>query len=78
MPETPDFDSIARGALADKMGNYDAHRVAPVAERLRQVWNARGVADVATIEAELARMMGGTASGPYVKNLERAIKGLDR
>ena len=45
---------------------------------LPQVWNARGATDIAKIEHELSTMMGAVASGPYLKNLERALRGLDR
>jgi hypothetical protein len=49
-----------------------------IADRLRRVWNARGAADIAKIESELAQQMGATASGPYTKNLDRALRALDR
>jgi hypothetical protein len=42
------------------------------------VWNARGAADLATIETTFSSVMGITAAGPYVKNLDRAIRRLDR
>jgi len=51
---------------------------ADVTARLQQVWNARGAEDLRAIDAELTSMMGATASGPYVKNLDRAIRKLDR
>jgi hypothetical protein len=42
------------------------------------IWNARGAADIATIELDLSRMMGATAAGPYIKSLDRALRRLDR
>jgi len=44
----------------------------------RKVWNARGAADITKIEDDLSAMMGPAAAGPYCKNLERAIRKLDR
>jgi len=82
MPETPDFEAIARAAL-DRWGRDDAPIqraliVEDIAAQLRLIWNARGAADVTKLEAELSALMGVTASGPYVKNLDRAIRALDR
>lgn len=84
MPESPDFESIAR-MLHDTFGcdhgtdaETAAAQVAMIAEQLRLVWNARGELDLATVDATLASLMGSTASGPYVKQIDRAIKLLDR
>jgi hypothetical protein len=49
-----------------------------IAEQLRVSWNARGAADIVKVESELSTMMGSTAAGPYVKNLDRALRTLDR
>jgi hypothetical protein len=49
-----------------------------IAEQLRGIWNARGGADRAKLEGELSSQMGATAAGPYVKNLDRALRSLDR
>lgn len=79
MPETPNFDRIARdhvpGAPSDPL--WSVH-VQTIAEQLRLVWNARGAADIAKIESELTSQMGASASGPYLKNLDRALRTLDR
>jgi len=77
--ETPDFAQIARTSV-DAMSSLSTPvgRASYIAEQLRLVWNARGAADLVKVEAELTAMMGGNASGPYVKNLERAIRKLDR
>jgi hypothetical protein len=54
MPESPDFERIARVALTDPTVPYDADRVGPVADALRSIWNARGAADIAKVESELS------------------------
>ena len=79
MPETPDFKQIAQ-LLAIDVGYGDQERtqVTRITEQLRLVWNARGAADLVKLEAELSGLMGVTAAGPYVKNLDRALKTLDR
>lgn len=76
MPE-PDFDQMARDLL-DAFIETNAARPQQIVDYFRSVWNARGAADVATLEAELSSMMGVTAAGPYVKNLDRAIRKGDR
>jgi hypothetical protein len=57
---------------------FHRQMMAVVAEQLRLVWNARGAADLATIETDLSAMMGVTMAGPYVKNLDIALRTLDR
>jgi hypothetical protein len=42
------------------------------------IWNARGAVDIAKIDSELIQMMGPNRSGPYIKNLDRALRTLDR
>jgi hypothetical protein len=51
---------------------------AAIVEALRLTWNARGAADIARMQHELMQQMGATASGPYVANLDRALRALDR
>ncbi len=72
--EIPDFDSIALRLVTQGK----AHDQISLVEQLREVWNARGAADLVILEADLSTMMGATAAGPYVKNLDRAIRRLDR
>lgn len=72
MPETPDFLAIARDVFMRD------EPIPAMAEQLRLIWNARGAADVTKLEAELSSLMGVTAAGPYVKNLDRALRSLDR
>jgi hypothetical protein len=42
-------------------------------ESLRLVGNTRGAVDTATIEMHLSTVMGATAAGPNLKNLNRAL-----
>jgi hypothetical protein len=51
---------------------------AAIAAQLRVVWNARGAADLAKIETALTALMGATAAGPVLKQLDRAVRPLDR
>lgn len=76
MSEPPDFDRIALDLCL--AGDRDGPGSTEIAEQLRLVWNARGAADLVKVEAELSTLMGATASGPYTKNLDRALRSLDR
>jgi hypothetical protein len=84
--ETPNFTAIASeiARLVAEAAPTEIDRpvyvnmLNGIADRLRRVWNARGAADIAKIESELAQQMGATASGPYTKNLDRALRALDR
>jgi hypothetical protein len=91
MAETIDFEQVARDILEHLSTSVLSHEAAfgtepsraeshaiLIAEHLRLIWNARGAADVVAVEAALISLMGGTASAPYVKNLDRALKKLDR
>ena len=84
MTETPDFEQIARVAVTTFYGTAPRHSaderqsVANIAEQLRLIWNARGAVDSVRVESELTAMMGGTAIGPYLTNLDRALRSLDR
>jgi hypothetical protein len=71
MDETPDFDRVAH-RLADST-SQDA-----IAKQLRDIWNARGAADIAKIETDLSILMGAASAVTYVGNLTRAIRKLDR
>jgi hypothetical protein len=81
---TPDFDQIAFAIVQRIWGNTELDQpgliieTQAVAEQLRLIWNARGAADVAKMELELSTVMGSTMAGPYCKNLDRAIRKLDR
>jgi hypothetical protein len=73
MPEPPDFEQIAKRVLLTVTDITDPHycgSVTQIAEQLRQVWNARGAADIATIDADLP--------GASTKQLARVLHRLDR
>lgn len=57
MPETPDFDQIARDICQRIWGNdvleSREHVSHTIAEQLRLVWNARGAADVDLFAGEM-------------------------
>lgn len=87
MPESPDFDQKALNILdvvrlftADLRSDGQTKALAQtvIAEQLRLVWNARGAADIVKLDASLTSQMGATMAGPYVKNLDRALRTLDR
>lgn len=69
MPNTPDFERIA-APLAEYA---DDTRRKHIAEQLRLIWNARGAADIAKIDASLGER--GLANAA---NLGRALRSLDR
>jgi hypothetical protein len=69
VPEVPDFDQIAE-KMFDAMGRNRKERIEHYARRLREIWNARGAADIATVEAELP--------GASTQELGRALRSLDR
>jgi hypothetical protein len=72
MPESPDFESIARVLCEES-----PHRLQDrIAEQLRLAWNARGAADIVKIEAQL--YADGTSRAGLDKVLDRAIRSLDR
>lgn len=76
MPETPDFEKLARQFSPDGAGLTEADKAREakmtplVADLLRQVWNARGAADVAAMETSHANYDW--------SELEAAIRSLDR
>jgi hypothetical protein len=77
MPEPPDFEQIAR----DLLQNADGREISTVAESLRQVWNARGAADVDAIEDQIRRsndVVEGIVVPPPPTKFLRAIRKLDR
>lgn len=84
MADAPDFEHIARElathflAVEGLPDGWFERNEQRIAEQLRLIWNARGAADIAKVEHELATMMGGNAAGPYINNLARALRALDR
>lgn len=71
---TPDFDLIAT-KLIEVLDPTDVADARPaITETLRQVWNARGAADRVRLEGATWR----DARGPFVQQLERELRSLDR
>jgi hypothetical protein len=68
--DTFDFEATARRIV-------DLTDIRLVREQLLMIWNARGAADISTVEEALSLLMG-TTCGPYVKHLDRALRELDR
>jgi len=77
MPETPDFDRIAREVVSLLQTQESDQFPDMVAEQLRLVWNARGAADMATIDATITYTLSMADAG-LMKQLDRAIRILDR
>jgi hypothetical protein len=78
MNETPDFDAEAERrvrAILREPSAAAAH-IHYLGVALRLIWNARGTADMATVESHLAAMA--PAAVPSLKHLARALKNLDR
>ena len=79
MPETPNFAHIAR-QIVSKLASPEARGRADVdaiADQLRAIWNARGAADLQTIESELAQI-GVKATAHLRDTLGSALQALDR
>jgi hypothetical protein len=87
MPEPIDFNQIARYVIALVDSQYFAPEVydhldpkaiaaliGKVAKQLRLVWNARGMADLATI----LDLIGVDVDTPRKTDITRALKTLDR
>ncbi len=76
MSQAPDFEQLTHeivvAAFAARFsdGMIDASDLASITERLRLLWNARGAADLATVQVDLP----GAASYALV----RVIRKLDR
>ncbi len=71
MPESPDFDQIAYALLVRGSRAVMPHDVPPAADELRRLWNARGAADLAAVEATLDGMEGVKAAAEAVRRLDR-------
>jgi hypothetical protein len=74
---TPNFEALANEMVDVLRQTQGAAAIAITVDYLHKMWNARGAADIAKVEAELSQQMGATASGPYTKNLDRALRRLD-
>jgi hypothetical protein len=69
--DTIDFDATARRLV-------ELTDIQLIRQELVLIWNARGAADIAKLNFELTKVMGASPSGPYVRNLDRALRELDR
>ena len=89
MPETPDFEQLARQIFAvwseHFRHNSEATRnlevsITDAADQLRQVWNARGVADLAIVNTALAAHLGeiGYSTSALDAAVMLAIQSMDR
>jgi hypothetical protein len=88
MPESPDFDQIARQlfALVDNITDEDPnmeHRIdgalTVIAEHLRHVWNARGAADAQAVESRIRELVAGEVVGAGIaRHIADAIQQVDR
>ena len=80
MPDAPKFEAIAAQIVAmvtepTGAATSEAAKTAAVAVHLRQMWNARGAADIAKLESEIPRVW--TMAEP-AGHLTRALRTLDR
>lgn len=89
MPETPDFEQIALRIIETLLDRAGEDLVSPsvqskaraqvdVAVQLRNVWNARGVADVVAIRSRMSTLTGWLASEPYLQHVAEAVAEIDR
>ena len=79
MPETPDFDKIAHRVAMSLPGAIGAPYVVlreHIAQELRLMWNARGAADIAKMDAVL--YTDGTSWPGLAPLLDRALRSLNR
>ena len=52
--------------------------IGSIRDQLRLIWNARGVADIATVESQLFKIMKPADVGRHLTLIDRAIRALDR
>ena len=98
MPDVPDFEAIAETIIERvdiggvQIGNHAMTR--DVAKKLRSIWNARGAADLETIESVHATLLNGPPNPTFpahvsthicvsclvdiTDDIEHAIRTLDR
>lgn len=65
------FDGVARRIVR-------LHDIESIRDQLRLIWNARGVADIATVESQLFKIMKPADVGRHLTLIDRAIRALDR
>ena len=69
-------EALAFDAVAQRI--VGLNDIGPIRDQLRLIWNARGAADIATVESQLFKIMGPADAGRHLKRLDRAIRALDR
>jgi hypothetical protein len=70
-PEAVAFEVVAQHIV--RLNDIGAIR-----DQLRLIWNARGVADIATVESALFAIMEPADVGRVLKRLDPSIRALDR
>ena len=65
------FDAVARRIVG-------LNDIGSICDQLRLIWNARGAADIATVESQLLEIMRPADVGRHLKRLDRALRDLDR
>jgi len=84
MPEPPDFDQIAREILLDCPLEVGVPETVvewarnAVIERLREVWNARGAADIEAVKGADIAHKDPLDQRPDTDDIVRALMSLDR
>ena len=65
------FDQVARRIM-------ELDNVGLIRNELRLIWNARGVADIATVESQLFKIMEPADVGRHLTLIDHAIRAMDR
>jgi hypothetical protein len=76
MANVKPHEPIALDGVARRILQMDD--IEPIREQLRLIWNARGAADIATVESQLFKLMKPADVGRYLKLIDHAIRALDR
>ena len=69
-------EALAFNGVAHRILRLDD--VGLIRDQLRLIWNARGVADIATVESQLFKVMEPADVGRHLAPIEHAIRALDR
>jgi hypothetical protein len=82
MADIPDFVRITQRIVDEHVGSGDNPAAGSrslrraIVDALRNAWNARGAADINTIELQFAPHIARSAP-PSMKSLDRALRALD-
>ena len=69
-------EALAFNGMAQRIVRLDD--VGLIRDQLRLIWNARGVADIATVESQLFKVMEPADVGRHLTLIDHAIRALDR